>query len=129
MHELSIAMSIVEMVAVEMQKHKGQEVESIELEIGMLSGVEMNAFEFAWPLAVKDTVLQNAEPVIHAIKGKAKCQDCQFEFEKEQLFDPCPQCHGYFTQIIKGKELRIKSLIITDSAQAPSFRASTNSFG
>ncbi len=53
MHELSIAMGIVDIAKNEAVKHQFSEIELIELEIGTLSGVEIESLNFAWPLAVK----------------------------------------------------------------------------
>ena len=61
MHELSIALGIVELAEKQAKKAGGTEIEIIELEIGKLSGVEMEALDFAWPVATKDTMLENAK--------------------------------------------------------------------
>lgn len=116
MHELSIAMSIVDTAIRELDKYPEMEIDTIELEIGKLSGVEMTAFEFAWPLAIKDTPLERAERITHHIEGEAVCQDCGASFEKTQLFDPCPNCGSYFHEIRKGKELLIKSISVIERA-------------
>lgn len=115
MHELSIAMGIVDTATSELDKHEGMEIEAIELEIGLLAGLEIDAFEFAWPLAIKDSALENAQRITHLIKGKAICQECDTEFEKTQLFDACPKCGGFFHTITAGKELKIKSITLSEN--------------
>lgn len=112
MHELSIVMSIVEIAEEETRKAGAQKVESIELEIGNLAGVQIDSLEFAWEVAIKNTVLQQATYYIHQIPGKARCSDCGTEFEMQQLYDACPNCNEYFNDIIQGQELRIKSLVV-----------------
>ncbi|MGV3530349.1 MAG: hydrogenase maturation nickel metallochaperone HypA [Flavisolibacter sp.] len=112
MHELSIVMSIVEMAADETRKAGASEVESIELEIGNLSGVEMNSFDFAWQQAVPGTLLQGAERTVHRVEGKGKCLECGTAFKMENHYDACPLCDSHFVQISSGKELRVKSLTV-----------------
>jgi len=112
MHELSIAMGIVELAEKEAKKGGGSVIESIELEIGKLSGVEIEALDFAWPVAVKDTMLANAKRTIISINGKAKCADCGLVFDIENLFDSCPKCNSYLKDIFQGKELRIKAITV-----------------
>lgn len=112
MHELSIVMGIVEIAAAETRKAGAQAVESIELDIGQLAGVQLDSLEFAWEVAVKNTVLQKAERHIHLIPGKARCNDCGTEFNMQQLYDACPHCGQYFNDIIQGQELRVKSLVV-----------------
>jgi hydrogenase nickel incorporation protein HypA/HybF len=113
MHELSIALSIVDIAEEEVRKAGAQQVDRIELDIGNLSGVEIDALEFIWNEAVRSSVLEKAERLINKIPGKAKCMECSEEFEMKQLFDACPRCHQYFNDILQGKELKVKSLTVT----------------
>lgn len=111
MHELSVALSVVEMATREMKKNKANGIISIELEIGKLSGVQLDSLEFAWPIAIKGTALEQAERKIHVIPGKGVCKSCNTEFELEQLFDPCPNCGEFLISLLSGRELKLKSLI------------------
>ncbi len=112
MHELSIAMGIVDIAKKEAVKHHFSEIELIELEIGTLSGVEIESFNFAWPLAVTGTVLEHAEKKIDLIRGKARCLDCDYDYDMENIFDPCPRCKSHFKDIYHGKELRVKAIVV-----------------
>ena len=112
MHELSIVMSIIDIATKQMQGSNASEIEEIELEIGALSGVEENSFEFAWRQAVKNTPLQNALRVVNKIEGVATCLDCMIDFSVENLYDACPVCGGHFLNIKKGKELKVKSIVV-----------------
>ena len=80
------------------------------MEIGVLSGVEIDALDFIWESAVKDSVLEKAEKEISIIKGKGKCVDCDHEFEMENIYDSCPNCGSHFKGILQGKEMRVKAL-------------------
>jgi hydrogenase nickel incorporation protein HypA/HybF len=112
MHELSIALGIVKIAEDESRKAKAKAVKSIELEIGSMAGIEMASLDFAWPVAVKDTVLEHASREIDLIPAKARCLECQTEFDLEHIFDACPNCNSYFKDIYQGKELRVKALEI-----------------
>ena len=112
MHELSIAMSIVKIAEDETTKAKADTVTKIELEIGVLSGIEIDALNFVWESAVKDSVLENAEKIITLIPGKGRCADCDTEFDMENIYDCCPNCNSNFKGILQGKELKVKSLEI-----------------
>lgn len=69
MHELSIVMSIVDIAQSQAQQAHAQAIEEIELDIGNLAGVELDALEFAWPQGVKNTMLENAVKKSTALKG------------------------------------------------------------
>jgi hydrogenase nickel incorporation protein HypA/HybF len=87
-------------------------VERIDLVIGALAGIDRDALDFAWDVGVKDSVLESAQRNIISVTGKALCVDCNLEFEMKELFDPCPRCGEHLNQIIQGKELLIKSLVL-----------------
>ena len=110
MHELSVAMGIVKIANDETKKANAKSVTKIELEIGTLSGIELESLDFVWSFAVKDTVLEHAEKEIIVIQGKGICAECNTEFEMEQIFDACPKCGSNLKGILEGKELRVKSL-------------------
>lgn len=112
MHELSIAQSIVELAEDVALKEKADSVSSIDIEIGALSGVVLDALEFALEMTVKNTKLENAK--INYLKriGKADCLVCNFQFETNNLLALCPKCNQANFKIIDGKQLRIKSLTV-----------------
>ncbi|MCF6214369.1 MAG: hydrogenase maturation nickel metallochaperone HypA [Flavobacteriaceae bacterium] len=110
MHELSIAMGIVKIAEDEVIKANVEKVTKIELEIGVLAGVELDSLNFVWKSAVKDSVLEHAEKEIEIVKGIGKCVDCDTEFEMLHIYDTCPKCKSNFKGILRGKELRVKAL-------------------
>lgn len=112
MHELSIVMSIIDIATKQLQGTDATEIEEIELEIGSLSGVEEKSFDFAWNQAVKNTPLHNSIRVVNKIEGVATCLDCMIDFSVENLYDACPVCGGHFLNIKKGKELKVKSIVV-----------------
>ena len=114
MHELSIAMSIVDLANKQAAIHDATEIEEIELDIGCLSGIEMDSFDFAWKQAIRQTILQNAVRKVNRIPGKAKCLDCDRVFDMEHLYDSCPDCNSHLYQILSGKELKLRSLVMPD---------------
>lgn len=111
MHELSIAMSIVEIAKENAQQANKKTITEIELEVGNLSGVVYEALEFAMEEAVKNTLLENASIKVIKIKGIARCSSCSHEFDVDDIFTPCPKCQSFQNEIIQGKELKVKSLI------------------
>ena len=112
MHELSVVTSIVKIIQQEVDKIKGQEVLEVHLEIGKLSGVEVSSFHFIWPQCIKESVLSKTKLFIEEPAGKAKCAECETEFQLDKSFDSCPNCDSPFKEIITGKELKIKKIII-----------------
>ena len=112
MHELSIAQSIVELAEEVAKKEKACSIQSIEIEIGALSGVVIQALEFAMDVTVKNTMLKNSKINFIKINGAALCNNCKKEFKTNTLLAFCPDCKKANFTIIEGKQLRIKSLTI-----------------
>jgi len=112
MHELSIAQSIVELAESVAEKEKADSVQSINIEVGDLSGVVLDALEFAMEMTVKNTKLENAAINFLKITGKADCKKCNIQFETDNLLAICPKCKSANFNIIDGKQLRIKSLTV-----------------
>jgi len=110
MHELSIATGIVKIAEDETAKANAKTVTKIVLEIGVLAGVEIDSLNFVWESAVHESVLEKAKKEIIVIEGVGKCIDCDTLFAMENIYDCCPKCNSNFKSIIKGKELKIKSL-------------------
>ena len=113
MHELSIAMGIVKIAEKEAIKANAKKIDLIELEIGKLSGVEIDSLDFVWPMAVKGTLLENATKKIFNTKGVAVCLDCEHKYEIKNYYDSCPKCSSHFKKILQGKELRVKALEVS----------------
>ncbi len=110
MHELSIAMGIIEIAEKETRKAGKSSVELIELEIGSMAGVEIDSLKYVWNTAVKDTVLENAKLQIDFREAQAICLECDTLFSMKKIFDSCPKCKSHFKNILQGKELKVKSL-------------------
>jgi len=111
MHELSIVMGIINIAKAEVKKANLKKVDEIELDVGTLAGIEFEALDFAWQMAVQDTVLATAKRKINKIEAKAKCISCEHIFSTKSVFDQCPKCNEIFSEILSGKELRVKTLI------------------
>jgi len=112
MHELSIALSIIHLAEEVALKEQADSVSSIDIEIGTLSGVVIEALEFAMETTVINTKLENAKINLLKIPGKAKCKNCNLIFETNDLLSLCPNCKQANFNIVEGKQLRIKSLIV-----------------
>ena len=112
MHEFSLVLNIIDIVTEYAVKENAKDVKEVEIEVGQLSGVVIDAMEFALQSAVKGTIMEHSAVHIQEIKGMARCTSCLHEFETNSLFKPCPKCKTCAPDILKGKELRVKSIVI-----------------
>ena len=112
MHELSVAVNIINLAEEAAKRADAKRIHSIELEIGALAGIDFDALEFAMDVSVKGTMLENAERKYTKIETVARCLDCKNEFPAIGFIDNCPECNSFRFDILKGKELLIRSLEI-----------------
>ena len=61
MHEFSIAQSIIDIAEEIATKEKADQIQSIDIEIGALSGVVLDALEFALKITVGGTILGESQ--------------------------------------------------------------------
>ena len=69
MHELSIAMSILDLAEEEALKHDGARVSAIHVKIGEMSGVVAQALTNAYELAREQTPFEQCRLVIEQTPG------------------------------------------------------------
>ncbi len=110
MHELSMATSLVEQIAVIMEKEGASKLHSITVAIGKYSGVEKEPFEFAFPIAAEGTVAEGAKLVIIQTQMKVKCKDCGIETVQDLPLAKCGKCGSLDVELLSGREFKIKSM-------------------
>ena len=70
MHELSIALSIIDLAEEEMRLHGGERVRSIRIEVGTLAGVASDALLFSFGLACEGTPAEGSRLIVHETAGR-----------------------------------------------------------
>jgi len=114
MHELSIAQNIIEIVEENARIHKLSSVSEVDIELGTMSGVVPEVLEFSLKIAVKDTLLEKARICFQIIQAVARCNKCLKEFIPEDIYTQCPYCEGVYFDIIRGRELQVKSIKVDE---------------
>ncbi len=110
MHEMSLAVDLVEQLVDVLVREKSTRVIEINVVMGAMSGVERVPFEFAFPVAAEGTPIAGAVLNIEEVPLVLKCSDCNQETEPEDLIMICPQCNSISVEIVQGKEFLIKSM-------------------
>ncbi len=105
-------MSIIEVAEKEAKEVNSSKIAEIVLDIGTMAGIEYYALDTALEMAVKDTMLENADIKVNKIQAKAKCADCTYKFDISSFIDSCPACNSLFSDVISGKELKIRSIVV-----------------
>ena len=110
MHELSIAMSILDM-AEEEAGRRTAEVDVIHVKLGALSGVMKEALLSAYELARTETTLGSAELVIEEVPVLIYCPRCQAPRSVPSVQQlSCSECETPAAEILQGRELQVVAL-------------------
>lgn len=110
MHEMSLCESILQIMEDQARAQDFGRVKTVWLEIGRLSGVEVDALRFAFEAVTRDSLAAGARLEIIDQPGQAWCMQCSRNIDVTARFDPCPLCGGHQVQVTGGDEMRIKEL-------------------
>jgi len=110
MHEMSIVAGVLDIAENEARAAGAKVINTVEIEVGRLSGVEIDALEFCFGVARRGTLAADAELVIHDIPGVGFCPDCDKDVEVEFFMAVCPECEQAMVDIRQGRELRVRAI-------------------
>ena len=115
MHELSIALSILDIVDEEAQRRGDVGVEAIHLKLGPLSGVVREALLSAYELASEQTRFAACPLVIEEVPISVYCSNCKSErsVRSIQCFC-CVECGMPASEVVHGRELQISALELAE---------------
>ena len=114
MHELSIALSMIEQIEEQASRHAGA-VRSAQVKVGILSGVDCEALRFAWEIAREGTCLASTRLEIERIPVLVRCPSCGATRTAEVQSLACPTCLTPAQEILAGRELELTSIEMEES--------------
>ncbi|MDP3038972.1 MAG: hydrogenase maturation nickel metallochaperone HypA, partial [Deltaproteobacteria bacterium] len=82
--EVSIALSLLNIVEQKCREEGYPSVESVRVRIGRASGILPEAFTFAFDAAKKDTIAQEAKFIIDIVPLSGVCNECRSPFKLEE---------------------------------------------
>jgi hydrogenase nickel incorporation protein HypA/HybF len=117
MHELSIAVSIIDSVLEQCELRRS--LEAIHLRLGPLSGVDRAALEFAYEVAREETPLAQTRLVITETPVEFHCQHCNCARNPVSLQNmTCSTCGTPAGEITAGMELEIVAIEVMENEPA-----------
>ncbi|MDF1578473.1 MAG: hydrogenase maturation nickel metallochaperone HypA [Desulfobulbales bacterium] len=114
MHEMFLAMSIVEQTRAAAAAEGADRVLEVEIEVGSLAGVMLESLEFCLEAAARSTPVADTDFRLLPVMASGRCSSCRNSFEVDSFFAPCPACGKVDLAITGGRELKIRSLTIED---------------
>ena len=117
MHELSIALALVEMASEESARLGDVRVEALHVRIGPLSGVVKEALRFSFDLATAGSPVEGARLEFEDVPLTVFCEGCRCERTVEDARHlRCPECKALAHDVRRGRELQLAALEVSDRA-------------
>lgn len=115
MHEMSLTVSLLDIVRQEMERHNAKRLKLIRLRCGALANVVPDAMRFAFEVLTKGTEFEHAVLEMNEEPVRLACGDCGKDFEPGAVslavFSPCPHCGEEIGhRVLAGKELLIEHI-------------------
>lgn len=110
MHELTLALNIVQILEEQSALLKFNRVKQVWLEIGALSCIEETSLRFGLDAAIRDTLADGAQFHIEIKPARCWCHECSKPFTTTHHTASCPVCHSFQIQHENGTEMRVREL-------------------
>ncbi len=118
MHELSIALNLVEIVDEAARRAGAERVVVVHLRLGAMSGVVQEALEFCFPLATEGTLVEGARLEIERVPLVVACASCERDVQPAEGSFRCPLCGALSMLIRQGRELEVTGIEVPDPEPA-----------
>ena len=111
MHELGIMTGVVESAKQAANDAGATRLLKVSLSVGEMTEAVETALRFAFEaLTEGDPFTEGATLEVNMVRPKSKCHECGAEFEHDRFSMFCPECDGFITELIAGRELQIDSI-------------------
>ncbi len=110
MHELSIMTGVMDSVQTAARDAGAEKVLKVSLSVGVMTEAIEDALRFAFEVLSENTMCEGAELCIAMVEPRSYCYECNSEYEHDRFHMLCPNCGGFATKLVAGKEMRIDSI-------------------
>ena len=115
MHEMGIALEVIDIAEASIpQELPEAQVTKVFLTVGRLAAVVPESLRFCFEVAAQKTRLAGAELVIEQVAVNALCRHCDHAWSIDTPAFSCPACDSGDIDIISGRELDIRSIVIEE---------------
>ena len=104
MHELSLTLSLLDIVEDYALKHRFGRVKALKLSFGRLSCLDPQALKFAFEVQSAGTRAEGAGLNFEIIPARITCLTCNREVEVASWTTTCPLCRGEEVLLTGGTE-------------------------
>lgn len=115
MHELSVALSLIEGIDDSSRREGFDRVLAVRVRIGALSGIAPDALRFSWKLATAGTLAADSTLEIENVPLVVFCEQCETERRPRAGTGLiCPECGNACPNIVSGRELQLVAVEVPE---------------
>jgi hydrogenase nickel incorporation protein HypA/HybF len=115
MHEVSIVLSLLEIVEEECRAAGYPAVAAVKVRVGKAGGILPEALGFAFQALRGNTPAHEARLIIDWVPLGGFCLDCRRQFQtEEKILFACPLCGSPSFQVSQGYELQVVELEVNE---------------
>ncbi len=111
MHEMSIAVSLVEQLERLIEQHAAVRVVEVEVECGVMRQIVPEALQMAFAAATTDTAAHGATLRISAREIVALCRACGTRFDARIDDYLCPRCGTADVDVLAGRDIVLRTVV------------------
>ena len=111
MHELGVVFSIIDVLKETAEEQGLSRIYKVSVDLGEVSGVVTDFFQDAWQWASdKDDLTRGAELEVNTVDAVTVCNACGRTYGTVEHGRVCPHCGSPDTELLRGRELLIRSV-------------------
>lgn len=115
MHEISVALSLLEGVESTAREQGIDRVAAVHVRVGALSGVVRDALVFSWDVVTAETICEGSLLRVEEVPLVIYCERC----EGERAPRPgsgllCPECANVSPRIVRGREMQLVAMEVPE---------------
>ncbi|MDH7570367.1 MAG: hydrogenase maturation nickel metallochaperone HypA [Armatimonadota bacterium] len=110
MHEVSLAMEVVRQALEAAANAGASRVTAVQVELGVLRGVDPDAMEMAFTAVAAGTAAEGARLDLREIPARALCRQCGTEYAVAIDHYVCPRCQAADPRLLAGNDVVLRSV-------------------
>ncbi|HKU81493.1 MAG TPA: hydrogenase maturation nickel metallochaperone HypA [Candidatus Tumulicola sp.] len=115
MHEVSVALGVLESVESAARAQGIERVNRVHLRIGSMSGIVRDALTFSWDVVSADTICAGSDLQIEVVPLLVFCERCGTERAPRAGSGLlCPECATVASRVVAGRELELVAMEVPE---------------
>jgi hydrogenase nickel incorporation protein HypA/HybF len=110
MHEMSVTMSLLDLILEEAGKAGASKITGVNIVLGEMTGIIDHYVQANFELLSQNTPAEGAKLSFQNIPRQVRCRHCAHLFQPAELEWACPRCQSVDIEITGGRELYVESI-------------------